>query len=113
MVFDNDTATPTFSVDSRAFKKITEPNHALITKTPGSCPENMVKNSKGKCVPMRHASSNDHILECPQGKEYRAKTKKCVKKCKPGYIRNDQFKCKRNKTTKNYSIKSLITDLPM
>jgi len=113
MVFDNDITTPTFSVDSRVFQKITKPNLALITKTPGSCPENMVKNSRGRCVPIRRASVNNHTLDCPPGKEYRAKTKKCVKKCKLGYIRNEQFKCKRNKTTKKYSTKPLVTELPM
>ena len=40
------------------------------------------------------------ILECPIGKERNPKTKRCINKCKDGYSRNTEFKCRRNKTQK-------------
>lgn len=33
------------------------------------------------------------IVKCPEGKEYNRRTKRCVKKCKSGYQRNEDFKC--------------------
>ena len=33
--------------------------------------------------------------ECPTGKEYNPITKRCNKKCKDGFIRDSQFKCKK------------------
>lgn len=38
--------------------------------------------------------------ECPKGKEYNTKTKRCVNECKEGYIRNTDFNCVKNKTKK-------------
>ena len=32
-------------------------------------------------------------VRCPEGKEYNRRTKRCVKKCKDGYRRNEDFKC--------------------
>jgi len=32
-------------------------------------------------------------VKCPEGKEYNRRTKRCVKKCKNGYHRNEDFKC--------------------
>ena len=43
--------------------------------------------------------------DCPQGKERNPLTKRCVKKCKTGYYRNEKFKCV--KTRKNNSIKDI------
>ena len=39
---------------------------------------------------------NNLILKCPEGKERNLKTKRCIKVCKDGYSRNDDFKCKKN-----------------
>jgi hypothetical protein len=33
------------------------------------------------------------LKSCPYGKERNPKTRRCNKKCKPGYIRNLDFKC--------------------
>ena len=42
--------------------------------------------------------------DCPEGKEYKSTTRRCVKKCKLGYKRNDQFKCiKTVKTIRSVS----------
>jgi serine/threonine protein kinase len=46
------------------------------------------------------------ILICPPGKERNPKTKRCVNKCKDGYTRDKEFKCKKNKTQKNKSQKN-------
>ena len=35
------------------------------------------------------------IIKCPDGKEYKPSTKRCVKECKPGYIRNAKFQCRK------------------
>ena len=40
------------------------------------------------------------ILKCPEGKERNPKTKRCINKCKEGYARDKEFKCKKNKTQK-------------
>ena len=47
---------------------------------------------------------NDPLLKCPEGKELNHLTKRCVKKCKEGYLRNETFECrKRVKTIKHIS----------
>lgn len=38
--------------------------------------------------------------ECPKGKEYNTKTKRCVNECKEGYNRNVEFNCVKKKTKK-------------
>jgi serine/threonine protein kinase len=43
---------------------------------------------------------NDLVLKCPEGEERNPKTKRCINKCKEGYSRDADFKCKRNKTQK-------------
>jgi serine/threonine protein kinase len=39
------------------------------------------------------------VITCPDGKEYNSKTKRCNKHCKPGYTRDDKFKCKSKRQT--------------
>ena len=45
------------------------------------------------------------LNKCPYEKEYNVKTKRCVKKCKDGYYRNEQFKCVKNKHKSNKTFK--------
>ena len=40
------------------------------------------------------------IVICPPGKERNPKTRRCINKCKEGYARDKEFKCKKNKTQK-------------
>ncbi len=40
------------------------------------------------------------VLNCPDGKERNPKTNRCINKCKDGYARDADFKCKKNKTQK-------------
>ena len=35
--------------------------------------------------------------ECGENKELNPKTNRCVNKCKSGYVRDADFKCKKNK----------------
>jgi hypothetical protein len=37
----------------------------------------------------------DPVRQCPEGKEMNPITKRCVNKCKPGYKRDESFKCKK------------------
>lgn len=42
---------------------------------------------------------NDPIfikVKCPKNKEFNPITRRCVKKCKPGFVRNKNFKCNNN-----------------
>jgi len=43
---------------------------------------------------------DEPIRKCPEGKEYKSTTKRCVKTCKHGYIRDGNFKCVRDKNNK-------------
>ena len=43
---------------------------------------------------------------CPEGKERNPKTRRCVAKCKDGYARDNEFKCKRNKTQRAPKVKA-------
>lgn len=61
-------------------------NEKLVLSTPGKDPNLILK-------------------ECPPEKERNPKTRRCVKRCKPGYIRNSDFKCVRE-TRKAYRISS-------
>lgn len=43
---------------------------------------------------------------CPDGKERNPKTRRCINTCKPGYSRDENFNCKKNKTAKMAPIKN-------
>ena len=42
----------------------------------------------------------DISKKCPEDKELNPKTKRCINKCKPGFERNDDFKCIKSKKVK-------------
>jgi hypothetical protein len=46
------------------------------------------------------------VIKCPDGKEYNSKTKRCNKNCKPGYARDDKFKCKRQTAKRKQAVKA-------
>jgi serine/threonine protein kinase len=72
-------------------KPDTTVNEDLITATPGKEP--VIK-----------------LKDCPPEKEQNPKTRRCVKRCKPGYIRNSDFKCIREmRNTKRISSKTRKT----
>jgi serine/threonine protein kinase len=119
-------------IDESIFEKVKEPNRKLLLATPGECPEGKVRNEKGRCVKIKAppidkrllpcpegkmrnengrcvkikaAPVNKMDLPCPEGKERNPKTRRCVAKCKPGYTRDENFKCIKNKTSKNRTVK--------
>lgn len=50
---------------------------------------------------LKTISVNDEPVRiCPSGKVYKPSTKRCVKTCKHGYVRNANFKCIRDKNRK-------------
>ena len=55
----------------------------------------------------------DLILQCPDGKERNPKTNRCINKCKDGYSRDAEFKCKKNKTQKKKPILEETITAPM
>jgi hypothetical protein len=75
-------------LEEDVFQKIVKPNEAIVATDPDECPEGMVKNAKGKCVNIKRSESS-----CPENKERNPKTGRCIAKCKPGYVRNEDFKC--------------------
>ena len=56
---------------------------------------------------------DDLILQCPDGKERNPKTNRCINKCKDGYSRDAEFKCKKNKTQKKKPILEETITAPM
>jgi serine/threonine protein kinase len=57
-------------------------------------------------------SNNNNIKKCPDEKPIlNTKTLRCLKKCKDGYIHNEQFKCVSNKTSKNNKKKQVCESL--
>jgi hypothetical protein len=50
------------------------------------------------------------VITCPDGKEYNSKTKRCNKNCKPGYVRDDKFKCKRQ-TSKRRPVPAQVPEI--
>ena len=83
-------------------------NNTLVNK-PSAQPVIMKEAKRDETSPPEHLSvalqefaNNDPILNsgnCPKEKELNPRTKRCVKKCKPGFLRNIEFKC-RKKTRK-------------
>jgi hypothetical protein len=83
-------------------------NNTLVNKPPA--PPVIMKEAKSDetsrpehlSVALQEFANNDPILnsgKCPKEKELNPRTKRCVKKCKPGFLRNIEFKC-RKKTRK-------------
>jgi serine/threonine protein kinase len=103
LVIDNDVQTPTPIViepERQMFDKITKPDEKLINATPTPCSEGKKRNENGNCVRIKKKALHKLLLPCPPGKIRNPKTRRCVKKCKPEQVRNEKFKCIKNKTKK-------------
>lgn len=97
--------------------KILNPNTNRCVK---KCKLNYTRNDKFKCVKGSNTNKNNTNIhnstnkkKCPDTKELNDKTNRCVKKCKPDYIRirNDKFKCvKVSKKNKQYNKKHTSTN---
>ncbi len=106
-------------------------NNILVNKPPA--PQKIITETKiDEKTPPQYLSSdlqefanNDPFIisvKCSEGKEFNPITKRCVKKCKEGYKRNEKFKCRvivnrtRKKSesshtfTKTKTIKSCSSD---
>ena len=84
----------------------------VITKTP--VPSSIIKEDSkdktehlsAKLNKLANADPIDIINKCPTNKELNPKTKRCVNKCKDGFVRNADFKCVKTKKNVSKSIKS-------
>jgi serine/threonine protein kinase len=85
--------------------KKTFQDHKVVNKVSKSRKN---KNTE-KLSPVLESHANLNPLElkdlnkCKEHQELNILTNRCVKKCKDGYIRNDKFKCVKNKTRKTKS----------
>lgn len=64
---------------------------------------NLVTTESLKTIPLTK-SKTQKMKECPEGKELNPKTNRCIINCKSGYVRDANFKCKKNKTQKRKEI---------
>ncbi len=91
-------------------------NNVLVNKPPA--PPVIIEEAKtDEASPSKHLSAAlqavadaDPILisvKCPEGKELNPTTKRCVKKCKEGYERNEKFKCIKTKKISSIRYKSI------
>jgi serine/threonine protein kinase len=104
ILIDNEAISPIKEIPKTIFKKIAKQNPNIVMATPGECPDGKVRNEKGRCVKIKAAPVDKIDLPCPEGKERNPKTRRCVAKCKPNYVRDENFKCIKNKTLKNRSV---------
>ena len=95
---------PKFAVNS--------PSKSLSPRTKRMIAE-MDKLSPKKSSPKK--SSPQHTLKaCPSDKELNPTTGRCVKKCSPGFSRDENFKCKTKKNkTKSKSLKAPSLEVVM
>jgi serine/threonine protein kinase len=74
------------------------------------CKPGFVRDEKFKCVKKKISikpeksplikHSKTLKKECPEGKEMNPFTKRCNNICKPGFVRDEKFKCVRNNVTR-------------
>ena len=90
-------------------------NHTLVNKSPA--PPEIMKETKNDehsapehlSVKLQEIANKDAIeiyVRCPEQKEVNPITKRCVKKCKAGYLRDEKFKCYNSTKKKTKPIKS-------
>jgi serine/threonine protein kinase len=80
---------------SRLRKKFV--NHRLVDNSPLPIVISNIRETAVKSLTHREEENAyldpEPLIICPAGKEMNPNTRKCVKKCKNGYIRNELFKC--------------------
>jgi len=80
-------------------------NHIIIEDKPKKDKINKLLNKLDKIDFVltesdREFLSMQPVLNCPNKKEYNPYSKRCVSKCKDNKIRNENFRCVKNKTVK-------------
>jgi hypothetical protein len=80
-------------------------NHIIMEHKPKKEKMNKILNKLDKIDFVLTESDREFlsmppVLSCPDAKEYNPITKKCVSKCKDNKIRNEKFRCVKNKTVK-------------
>jgi serine/threonine protein kinase len=93
------------------YNKHFENNQLVDGPTVPKSVEKSIDSIEKEDVVLSQGEINDVVMStiyrCPPEKEYNPKTKRCVKKCKDGYSRSPDFKCKKNKTVKIQKEKSV------
>jgi serine/threonine protein kinase len=80
-------------------------NHIIVDNKPSKDMKNKILHKLDKIDftltnSDREFLSMPPVFNCPENKEYNPNTKKCVTKCKDNKIRNENFRCVKNKTVK-------------
>jgi len=99
-------------IDSGLLEKHKKEIHENIVIDYNNKPETKIKKILANTKPDTNLNTNlvlstpgkESIMklkECPPGKERNPKTRRCINKCKPGYIRNQDFKCIRESRKAN------------
>ena len=90
-------------------------NHVLVNKPPA--PTIIMKQAKSeehsapeqlsaKLEEIANKDATEIIVRCPEEKEFNPITQRCVKKCKHGFSRNKDFKCRKTKKISRSNTKS-------
>lgn len=80
-------------------------DHKVVQAQPDEEPiVQLLRGREHALSPELEAYANKDVLEitvkCPENKEFNPITKRCTHKCKPGILRNADFKCVKAKTAK-------------
>jgi serine/threonine protein kinase len=82
-------------------------NNNLVNKLPAPASILNIVSPPQKLSPELQAFADKDAIEisvkCPPDKEFNPISKRCVKKCKPGFTRNAEFKCKKTRKVKSKS----------
>jgi serine/threonine protein kinase len=91
-------------------------NNILVNKPPVP-PVILAESKSDEKSPPQHLSAaleeladKDPIqisVKCPEDKEFNPNTKRCVKKCREGFSRNEKFECRKIKKIKSARSKSI------
>ena len=90
-------------------------NNKLVNKLPAPASILNIVSPPQKLSPELQAFADKDAIEiftkskskspksCPPDKELNPRTRRCVNKCKPGFTRNTEFKCKKTRKVKSKS----------
>jgi len=82
-------------------------NNKLVNKVPAPASILNIVSPPRQLSPALQAFADKDAIEisvkCPPDKEFNPISKRCVKKCKPGFTRNVEFKCRKTRKVKSKS----------